>query len=124
MAPDLGQGGGQAIEDAVTLAAALAAGSSVPSALTRYDELRRRRTQRVVRLAHRIGAAAHLRNRLAVARDAVLATVPPTAGARLLDPILDWTPPPPPVPKAPDNGPRIRTARRCGDARNGDRGRR
>jgi len=69
----------------------------VPSALTRYDELRRRRTQRVVRLAHRIGAAAHLRNRLAVAgRDAVLATVPPTAGARLLDPILDWTPPPPP----------------------------
>jgi 2-polyprenyl-6-methoxyphenol hydroxylase-like FAD-dependent oxidoreductase len=95
MAPDLGQGGGQAMEDAVTLAATLAAGPSVPDALGRYDDLRRRRSQRVVRLAHRIGAAAHLRSRLGVAcRDAVLGVVPPAAGARLLDPILGWTPPP------------------------------
>ncbi|HEV8276501.1 MAG TPA: FAD-dependent monooxygenase [Streptosporangiaceae bacterium] len=97
MAPDLGQGGGQAMEDAVTLAATLTDHSSVPAALARYDELRRPRTQRVVRLAHRIGTAAHLRNRFAVAgRDAILATVPPAAGAHLLNPILDWTPPPPP----------------------------
>ncbi len=95
MAPDLGQGGGQAMEDAVTLAATLAAGPSVPAALAHYDNLRRRRTQRVVRLAHRIGTAAHLRNRLAtVCRDAALALAPPVAGARLLDPILGWTPSP------------------------------
>jgi 2-polyprenyl-6-methoxyphenol hydroxylase-like FAD-dependent oxidoreductase len=94
MAPDLGQGGCQAIEDAVTLAAVLVDQPNVPAALARYDHLRRRRTQRVVRLAHRIGAAAHLRNRLIVAcRNAVLAGMPTSAGTRLLDPILDWTPP-------------------------------
>jgi len=53
----------------------------------------------VVRLAHRVGAAAHLRNRLLTAcRDAVLAGMPTSAGRRLLDPILDWTPPPRPDP--------------------------
>jgi 2-polyprenyl-6-methoxyphenol hydroxylase-like FAD-dependent oxidoreductase len=94
MAPDLGQGGGQAMEDAVTLASTLADQPDVPTALARYDQLRRARTQRVVRLAHRIGGAAHLRNRIAVAcRDAILTATPAVAGTRLLAPILDWTPP-------------------------------
>jgi 2-polyprenyl-6-methoxyphenol hydroxylase-like FAD-dependent oxidoreductase len=100
MAPDLGQGGGQAIEDAVTLAVVLADQPNGPAALARYDDLRRRRTQRVVRLAHRVGAAAHLRNRLlAACRDTMLTGIPAAVGRRLLDPILDWTPPPHPDPQ-------------------------
>jgi len=94
MAPDLGQGGGQALEDAVTLASVLADQPDLPTALARYDQLRRASTQRVVRLAHRVGAAAHLRDRFAVAcRDAMLTAIPAAAGTRLLAPILDWTPP-------------------------------
>jgi 2-polyprenyl-6-methoxyphenol hydroxylase-like FAD-dependent oxidoreductase len=45
MSPDRGQGAGQSIEDAVVLAAALAAGPSIETALRRYDAERRPRTQ-------------------------------------------------------------------------------
>jgi 2-polyprenyl-6-methoxyphenol hydroxylase-like FAD-dependent oxidoreductase len=49
MTPDLGQGARQALEDAATPAAALAAEPTVESALTRYDAERRPRSQSVAR---------------------------------------------------------------------------
>jgi 2-polyprenyl-6-methoxyphenol hydroxylase-like FAD-dependent oxidoreductase len=47
MTPNLGQGACQALEDAVTLAAALGATSTVEAALARYDAERRPRSQAV-----------------------------------------------------------------------------
>jgi 2-polyprenyl-6-methoxyphenol hydroxylase-like FAD-dependent oxidoreductase len=53
MAPNLGQGGGMAVEDAVVLAHALAAAADVPAALARYDAERRPRATAVARDAAR-----------------------------------------------------------------------
>lgn len=55
MTPDLGQGGCQAIEDAISLAAALRAGPDVDTALRRYDAVRCRRSGRVVMTSYRMG---------------------------------------------------------------------
>ncbi len=55
MAPNLGQGGNQALEDAVVLAAALSTAPDVRTALARYDAERRPRTQAVSRTATRMG---------------------------------------------------------------------
>jgi 2-polyprenyl-6-methoxyphenol hydroxylase-like FAD-dependent oxidoreductase len=63
MTPDLGQGGCQAIVDAVTLADCLAGGADTARGLAAYDRARRRRTQRIVRmsrLAGRLGQVRHL----------------------------------------------------------------
>ena len=58
MTPNLGQGAGQALEDAVVLAKTLEAGSGrqVTAGLEAYDRLRRPRTQMIVLRSHRIGA--------------------------------------------------------------------
>jgi 2-polyprenyl-6-methoxyphenol hydroxylase-like FAD-dependent oxidoreductase len=45
MTPNLGQGGGQALEDAIVLAAAVSRASNVATALSHYDHERRPRTQ-------------------------------------------------------------------------------
>ncbi|KOG85922.1 FAD-dependent oxidoreductase, partial [Streptomyces varsoviensis] len=55
MTPNLGQGACQALEDAAVLAAALAAGPTVESALARYDAERRPRSQSVARAARQAG---------------------------------------------------------------------
>jgi 2-polyprenyl-6-methoxyphenol hydroxylase-like FAD-dependent oxidoreductase len=51
MTPFLAQGAGQALEDAVVLAAELAGAGPVPAALDRYDRARRPRSQLVARMA-------------------------------------------------------------------------
>ncbi|SDM80733.1 2-polyprenyl-6-methoxyphenol hydroxylase [Streptomyces sp. cf386] len=68
MTPNLGQGACQALEDAVVLAAALAAESTPEAALARYDAERRPRSQAVARAARQAGRMGHqLTNPLAVA---------------------------------------------------------
>jgi 2-polyprenyl-6-methoxyphenol hydroxylase-like FAD-dependent oxidoreductase len=95
MTPDLGQGACMAIEDAVTLAAALAGDAAVPDALRRYDGVRRPRTQSVVRASHRMGrfGQAHgpLSRRL---RDLAVRLTPPAAAARGMHRVIGWVPPP------------------------------
>ncbi|MGH8880048.1 MAG: FAD-dependent oxidoreductase, partial [Stackebrandtia sp.] len=49
--PDLGQGAGLALEDAVTLGACLT-GTSIPEGLARYEELRHARTAKLAKLSH------------------------------------------------------------------------
>ena len=49
MTPDLGQGGGTALEDAVELAEALDSTPDVSLGLARYERRRRRRTQEIAR---------------------------------------------------------------------------
>lgn len=55
MTPNLGQGACQALEDAVTLAAALATAPTVQAALAHYDAERRPRGQAVARAARQAG---------------------------------------------------------------------
>ena len=94
MTPDLGQGAGQALEDAVVLGAALAATGEVAAALARYDAERRPRTQAVARLSRRTGrlaqASGPLTSRL---RDLAVRATPAGVNDRLLAPLLGWRPP-------------------------------
>lgn len=93
MMPHLGQGGCQALEDAVELAAALG-GLPVPDALAHYDRRRRPRAQRIAAYSRRFGRIIRLRNPVAVAaRTALLRMTPPSVGTRQTTRLLDWTPP-------------------------------
>ncbi|MFJ8623907.1 FAD-dependent monooxygenase [Kitasatospora sp. NPDC093550] len=95
MTPHLGQGACQALEDAVTLAAALAEGPTVAGALARYDALRRPRSQTVARDARRAGRMGQrLANPLAVGlRNAAIRLTPPGVMVRTVLKHADWTPP-------------------------------
>ncbi|MEQ0562181.1 FAD-dependent monooxygenase [Amycolatopsis sp. NEAU-NG30] len=102
MPPFLGQGGCQALEDAVVLAHALSTSDTVETALRRYDEQRRPRSQKVARESRRAGKLGpQLTSPLAIAlRTAVLRTLPASATARMGAGITGWRPPrlPRPVP--------------------------
>lgn len=88
--PDLGQGACQAIEDAVILAASLARHDDPVTALARYDEQRRPRTQAMARAADQIHQlnARHFRAVVAAAR-----VMPPFLWRRQNMRWSDWTPP-------------------------------
>ncbi|MEU1008675.1 FAD-dependent monooxygenase [Streptomyces sp. NPDC005890] len=95
MTPHLGQGACQALEDAATLAAALAAEPSVDAALVRYDTERRPRAQSVARAARRAGRVGQqLSHPLAVAlRNTGLRLAPSRVTTRAILRHADWTPP-------------------------------
>ncbi|MFG2982758.1 hypothetical protein ACGFYQ_16100 [Streptomyces sp. NPDC048258] len=95
MTPNLGQGACQALEDAVVLAAELAAGPSVEAALARYDAVRRPRAEAVARAARRAGRLGHrLTHPLAVAaRDTALRLAPSGATVRATLRHAAWHPP-------------------------------
>jgi 2-polyprenyl-6-methoxyphenol hydroxylase-like FAD-dependent oxidoreductase len=88
MTPNLGQGAGQALEDAVVLAKTV----DGPSGLDAYDRLRRPRTQKIALRSHRIGVAAQWASPPAVTlRNTALRLLPGSSFARSLGPVLDWT---------------------------------
>ncbi|MFE1589178.1 FAD-dependent monooxygenase [Streptomyces sp. NPDC058737] len=95
MTPNLGQGACQAMEDAVVLAAALAAEPSVDAALTRYDAERRPRSQAVARAARQAGRMGQQLSRpLPVAlRNTVMRLTPSRAAVRMILRHHDWAPP-------------------------------
>ncbi|MFD3555919.1 FAD-dependent monooxygenase [Streptomyces goshikiensis] len=95
MTPHLGQGACQALEDAVTLAAALATGPTVEAALARYDTERRPRSQAVARAARQAGRMGQqLSHPLAVAlRNTAMRLTPSRAAVRMILRHHDWTPP-------------------------------
>ncbi|MCE9573195.1 MAG: FAD-dependent monooxygenase, partial [Deltaproteobacteria bacterium] len=78
MTPNLGQGGGQAIEDAVALDACLAeAPGATAEALARYQHIRVARANRIVRDSRRMGAVGQWRNPVACwLRDLALRATP------------------------------------------------
>lgn len=94
MPPFLGQGGCQALEDAVVLAAALST-SDVQTALKSYDAQRRPRSQMVAKKSVQAGnIGPQLRNPLAVAiRKALIKRIPAKAIARAGARISGWQPP-------------------------------
>ncbi|MEU9148139.1 FAD-dependent oxidoreductase [Streptomyces sp. NPDC048349] len=105
MAPNLGQGGCQAIEDAAVLAHLLPAGDagdatgagdcadgpgSVPAALAAYTAARRDRTDAVRLRARRVGRLGALRNPLAAAaRDLAVRAVPSRLALRGMDDLFN-----------------------------------
>ncbi|MGA6208874.1 FAD-dependent monooxygenase [Nocardia testacea] len=92
MAPNLGQGACQALEDAVTLAAAVDT-HGIAAGLAEYDRLRRPRTQMIARLSRRVGAPAHWNSALATAlRDTALPLLPGALFGRSITPAYSWTP--------------------------------
>lgn len=104
MTPNLGQGGCQAIEDAVVLAAMVgsvvgsAAGpADLAPALARYTARRRPRTTSIVDRSRRTGAAGQWEHPVAVAlRDAGLrlgGRLPGRITARALSGVYGWQPP-------------------------------
>ncbi|MFI7482094.1 FAD-dependent monooxygenase [Kocuria sp. M1R5S2] len=96
MTPELGQGGCQALEDAVTLAA-LAAGTPLPAALERYTGLRLPRTTRVAarsRSAARLTqASGAVGTRLRDLSGRIVTRVPARVVVGAMAPVLDWRPP-------------------------------
>ncbi|GAB3565133.1 FAD-dependent monooxygenase [Amycolatopsis endophytica] len=96
MTPYLGQGGCQAIEDAVVLAAAIAGHERVEDALAHYDRERRPRSQAIARRSDQAGRfGTRLTNPLAVAaRNAVFRLAPASLSVRAATAAAHWTPPP------------------------------
>jgi 2-polyprenyl-6-methoxyphenol hydroxylase-like FAD-dependent oxidoreductase len=94
MTPDLGQGGGQALEDAATLVRLLAATDDVDAALARYDTLRRARTQPIARRSRAVGRIAQLQGGLRTRlRDLAIGLTPTGLLRRQLTALQDWRPP-------------------------------
>lgn len=95
MTPHLGQGACQALEDAVTLAAALATEPGVEAALARYDAERRPRSQAVARAARQAGRMGQqLSHPLAVAlRNTAMRLTPARAATRMILRHHAWNPP-------------------------------
>ena len=107
MTPDLGQGGGQGMEDAVTLVALLDAvvptdRAALSAALSRYDELRRGRTQPMAMQARRLGRVGQWSFRPAVAaRNALITLLPSSVILGASTKLQDWSPPSATVQAAP-----------------------
>lgn len=93
MTPNLGQGGCQAVEDAVVLAAY----ADQPDGLARYTQQRLPRTSAVAAASRRIGRLTTLSNPAAVlVRDSAMALagrLGPNLVLRQMDPVLGWRPP-------------------------------
>ena len=108
MTPNLGQGGGQALEDAATLTVLLApllarghAGNSaedraeLEAALQRYESLRRPRTQSIAQKSRLMGQVFQLDSPLlAGLRNAVISAVPSRLIASQAASVQKWSPPP------------------------------
>ncbi|MEH0448463.1 FAD-dependent monooxygenase [Streptomyces sp. B21-102] len=95
MTPNLGQGACQALEDAVTLAAALGAESTVEAGLARYDAERRPRSQAVARAARQAGRMGQqLSHPLAVTlRNTAMRLTPSRVATRMILRHHAWAPP-------------------------------
>lgn len=77
MTPNLGQGAGQSIEDAVILANYLKMNPTIESAFKKYEQERISRTKKISKISNQIGSVAQLQDKALVAlRDVVFPLVP------------------------------------------------
>ncbi len=95
MTPNLGQGGGQALEDAIALAAAVSRASNVAAALSKYDHERRARTQAMSLAATRqLRFGQQLHNPIGVAiRNTAVALTPDRVALLAIARYGKWYPP-------------------------------
>lgn len=102
MEPNLGQGAGVALEDAVVLADALAAERSVPTALKAYAAARATRVAALSRQSRQVGRLSLLTRPSAVAlRDLAIRSTPEAITRRAMSTASGWRPPlsAPPTPQ-------------------------
>jgi len=91
MTPNLGQGGCQAIEDALLLARCLAEGGVVDASLRRYESLRIPRTRFIVNASRRIGRAFQMESPiLCRLRDLAIRMMPASMSYRSLAAIAGY----------------------------------
>ncbi|MFP7473455.1 FAD-dependent monooxygenase [Niallia taxi] len=77
MTPNLGQGAGQCIEDAIILAGHIKSSPTIKEALERYEYERTGRTSAITKMSNRIGIVAQLNDRVSVTlRDAIFPHIP------------------------------------------------
>jgi len=89
MTPNLGQGGCQAIEDGIVLAACLKATGQIEPALAAYEDRRLDRTRKVLLMSRRMGDLAQLENPLlCCVRDFVLRMTPENAATRQMKSVV------------------------------------
>jgi len=97
MTPDLGQGGCQAMEDAVTLISLVSeatTGAAIDGVLARHDQQRRRRTQPLAARARMVGRVGQLQSRIGAGlRNGVFALMPGSAFVRASTSVQRWDPP-------------------------------
>lgn len=92
MTPNLGQGGCQAIEDAVVLAHALTKNASVSAALQSYEEKRVARANAIVSRSFSLGRMAQLENRAGIfLRNALMRRIPRSATLRQVREAMRFT---------------------------------
>lgn len=90
--PFLAQGAVLALEDAVTLAAALAdRQSTIETSLQNYEQARRPRARRVVEASHRNGRIYHMAGAAALARNTTMRLAPPTRVMVGFDWLYGWS---------------------------------
>jgi 2-polyprenyl-6-methoxyphenol hydroxylase-like FAD-dependent oxidoreductase len=94
MTPDLGQGGGMAIEDAVVLAQLLGEDQPVVPTLHEYTQQRLPRTTMVARRSRRAGRMYSAPYGAQVLAARLVGRLPASALTRGLSPVVDWRPPP------------------------------
>lgn len=88
--PNLGQGGSQAIEDAVVLAHALKDHSNPAAAFAAYERVRLARTHWITLTSRKIGAVAELRNPLLAAlRNGLFRLMPPSVSERQMEKVVN-----------------------------------
>ncbi|MDR6549152.1 FAD-dependent monooxygenase [Paenibacillus qinlingensis] len=90
MLPNLGQGGAQAIEDAIVLARCLQH-SDIPAALTAYEKERMPRVNRITKMSRSMGRIVQLENPLLIySRNKLLASLSDALYIRRFDPIIGY----------------------------------
>ena len=114
MTPNLGQGAGQAIEDAIVLDRCLSEEKTLGAALTRYERQRVARANGIVLASRRLGAMAQWQDPIAVwFRDSLMRLMPPSLALAQAQKLMV-------IPSHPAGAARDTSAGR-GDARDGDR---
>jgi 2-polyprenyl-6-methoxyphenol hydroxylase-like FAD-dependent oxidoreductase len=91
MTPNLGQGGCQAIEDAVVLAVSLKKAGSVQQGFLDYERRRKARTRSMILQSRRVGMLGQLSNPVLCAlRDAAMRLTPPQLAASQMRSMMDF----------------------------------
>jgi 2-polyprenyl-6-methoxyphenol hydroxylase-like FAD-dependent oxidoreductase len=84
--PNMGQGAGQAVEDAAVLASCLAQAPSIEAAFQAFDHQRRPRTTRIVQQSWQLGKVAQIQQPWLVSlRNAVMRRVPASVNNRQME---------------------------------------
>ncbi|GIP38756.1 hypothetical protein J31TS4_20360 [Paenibacillus sp. J31TS4] len=88
--PNLGQGAGQAMEDAYILARCLETARDMATAFKEYERKRLDRTAKIIKMSNQIGQIAQLENKwLILLRNAVLKQVPPSVSMKRFEFLYD-----------------------------------